>query len=82
MNRTRNRHELPRVRVPRASGDEPLRLSVLDVLVFVFPAPAGMNRTGGAFGNPLSCVPRASGDEPLAFCAYTVRFMCSPRQRG
>ncbi|EHI8897481.1 hypothetical protein J9L78_000918 [Salmonella enterica] len=52
------------------------------ILLYVFPAPAGINRelevkNEGGFG-----VPRASGDKPSAIVPSFCATKCSPRQRG
>ncbi|EGA4833335.1 hypothetical protein H5V55_001367 [Salmonella enterica] len=56
---------------PRPGGD-----------VYVFPAPAGINRDlDCSMGKPQG-VPRASGDKPQPRDVPGVRGVCSPRQRG
>ena len=54
----------------------------MNLLRWVFPARAGMNRftLSRAFGG--SRVPRASGDEPDAVLAAGFDLPCSPRERG
>ena len=54
-----------RLRVPRASGDEPLIPSCDFAVIPVFPAPAGMNHVEIGIGDIPGRVPRASGDEPV-----------------
>ncbi|ESB89900.1 hypothetical protein SEES004_22393, partial [Salmonella enterica subsp. enterica serovar Senftenberg str. 361154004] len=58
-------HTLYRARVPRASGDKPGNVWILEEELAVFPAPAGINRGITATQRLLSSVPRASGDKPL-----------------
>ena len=48
----------------------------------VFPARAGMNRTGATARPPDVRVPRASGDEPGAATSPLILHECSPRERG
>ncbi|VXC26159.1 conserved hypothetical protein [Pseudomonas sp. 8Z] len=48
----------------------------------VFPAPAGMNRTGQKPSCATNGVPRASGDEPGVLGQTMTADECSPRQRG
>ncbi|HBV9973536.1 TPA: hypothetical protein MEB04_004312 [Klebsiella pneumoniae] len=50
--------------------------------MYVFPAPAGINRHSRRPCNALSGVPRASGDKPLAIINEPLGKECSPRQRG
>ncbi|HGY6586385.1 TPA: hypothetical protein ACNTAK_005005, partial [Escherichia coli] len=49
---------------------------------FVFPAPAGINRSNGVNLIRLFGVPRASGDKPDAAAAKPFPMLSSPRQRG
>ncbi len=50
--------------VPRTRGDEPLYQWLLTNYANVFPAPAGMNRTGEWTLQCKCGVPRTRGDEP------------------
>ncbi len=49
---------------------------------YVFPAPAGINRTPNGGQQRKCCVPRASGDKPSFIAENKLALMCSPRQRG
>ncbi len=51
-------------------------------MIYVFPAPAGINRTNGSQVPVIICVPRASGDKPDAVAQAIEANKCSPRQRG
>ena len=48
----------------------------------VFPAGAGMNRTGAAMIRREDSVPRRRGDEPPGKPGAVGRVMCSPQARG
>ncbi|HFO2884872.1 TPA: hypothetical protein ACHJI7_002689, partial [Escherichia coli] len=48
----------------------------------VFPAPAGINRSGNRDTCQHSRVPRASGDKPSLLPVVSLIDSCSPRQRG
>ncbi len=82
MNRARRATGRAWACVPRASGDEPIQLKEWPVVLYVFPAPAGMNRSPGDWRTKNSCVPRASGDEPPRIGMVRRPGACSPRQRG
>ncbi|EHG2633019.1 hypothetical protein J4090_001077 [Salmonella enterica] len=51
-------------------------------MLYVFPAPAGINRLSVDRNIACTGVPRASGDKPVAALAIHDRGQCSPRQRG
>ena len=69
---------IPRV-VSRVSEE---RQSRSGGTLFLFPAPAGMNRRNPVCLLRWPAVPRASGDEPSARWVSDQRRSCSPRQRG
>ena len=48
----------------------------------VFPAYAGMNRSGELVLDTHGGVPRLRGDEPARLGLVTVEGMCSPPTRG
>ena len=48
----------------------------------VFPARAGMSRTGLLRSSRARSVPRASGDEPSLQSHILIPELCSPRERG
>ncbi len=48
----------------------------------VFPANAGMNRSGSQSWTDISRVPRKRGDEPIAMVLMKRRGLCSPQTRG
>ncbi|EGF9370492.1 TPA: hypothetical protein JEM14_003367 [Salmonella enterica subsp. enterica serovar Taksony] len=50
--------------------------------LYVFPAPAGINRFGPPWTPDAARVPRASGDKPPYSILNLNRTQCSPRQRG
>ena len=52
------------------------------ILINVFPAPAGINRTDSEAELQAEGVPRASGDKPASVKEEAKAMQCSPRQRG
>ena len=48
----------------------------------VFPAGAGMNRTGRIAGRDKGGVPRRRGDEPVRMTDELRYHLCSPQARG
>uniref|UniRef100_E6QU48 Uncharacterized protein n=1 Tax=mine drainage metagenome TaxID=410659 RepID=E6QU48_9ZZZZ len=50
--------------------------------IFVFPAPAGMNRYDHCMNTFATSVPRACGDEPTWVIWNATEWTCSPRLRG
>ncbi|EGN7218575.1 hypothetical protein ISM32_001707 [Salmonella enterica] len=50
--------------------------------IFVFPAPAGINRAMNFVAPRGVRVPRASGDKPMVNMNLMSILGCSPRQRG
>ncbi|EZJ52864.1 hypothetical protein AC83_3228 [Escherichia coli 1-250-04_S4_C1] len=50
--------------------------------MYVFPAPAGINRGSISSGFADTRVPRASGDKPVFAALTLTSISCSPRQRG
>ena len=70
-----------RLRVPRASGDEPALIFAREAVGNVFPARAGMSLSPPP-QQRVQCVPRASGDEPESTIPELAAELCSPRERG
>ena len=82
MNRTLSAKIAALLTVPRASGDEPHMIDEASLYSYLFPAPAGMNRSALSERTASSPVPRASGDEPGRLIPVSLIPPCSPRQRG
>ena len=53
-----------------------------EMIVRVFPAPAGMNRMLARQAPTFHGVPRACGDEPAVLQRVELLPLCSPRLRG
>ena len=59
-----------------------MRRPPLVASVYVFPAPAGMNRRASFLAAKATCVPRTRGDEPLNGGTNFGCMACSPHPRG
>ena len=71
-----------RVRVPHASGGEPIEIVSPISETNVFPTRVGVNRFAGSLNEMDCCVPHASGGEPVVNNPGTAHSECSPREWG
>ncbi len=67
---------------PRASGGVPSSDRQPCCTAFVLPARAGVSRAWAYFGGRTPGAPRASGGVPMTRTLITMRYACSPRERG
>ena len=68
--------------VPHPRGDEPNRISGLNLPPAMFPTRVGMNRIANWPYPNARYVPHPRGDEPLARVSLWVCSLCSPPAWG